>query len=259
MRKLLAFTLLGLALASPAVAANRPDPRLDAAASWVAGRAITVRCETDQAVWDGEAGGPAAPGYTRSGYYEGGQLVNIGPWACLRLHSALDKHGSVLLPELAQAMHTLAHEAIHARGLQDEGETDCVSLELVDEVATGWFGFSRTEIVTTTSTVFDVVKRTQPVTKTKVVTRWINKRVWVKRNVWVKRGVFRVLVTRRVRVTRRISRKFSVPYSENVTVTANVPRTVTEQREQASRELKQLVEFALEGHRRKPPAYHGTC
>jgi hypothetical protein len=77
--------------------------------------------------------------------------------------------------------------------------------------------------------------------------------------MWVKRGVFRVLVARGVRVTRRIPRKVSVPYSENVTVTANVPRTVTEQREQASRELKQLMEFALEGHRRKPPAYHGTC
>jgi hypothetical protein len=259
MRKLLAFTLLGLALASPAVAANRPDPRLDAAASWVAGRAITVRCETDQATWDAESGNDLAPGFIRSGYYSGGSTINIGPWGCLRLHSALEKHGSVLLHELAQAMHTLTHESIHARGVEDEGETDCISLGLVDEVAVGWFGFTRTEIITTTTTVFDAVTRRKPVTKTRMVNRWINKRVWLKRKVWVKRGVFRVLVSRRVRVTRRIARKVSVPYSENVTVTENVPRTVTEQRQQESRELKQLMDFALEGHRRKPPAYHGTC
>jgi hypothetical protein len=259
MRKLLALTLLGLALASPAAAANRPDPRLDAAASSVAGRAITVRCETEQAAWDAESFSDVAPGFITSGYYSGGSAVNIGPWACLRLHSALEKHGSVLLHELAQAIHTLTHESIHARGVEDEGETDCISLGLVDEVAIGWFGFTRTEIVTKTSTVFDVVTRTQPVTKTRIVTRWITEQIWVKRRVWVKRGVFRVLVSRRIRVTRRIARKVSVPYSVNVTVAENVPRTVTEQLEQESRELKQLMEFALEGHRRKPPAYHGTC
>jgi hypothetical protein len=259
MRKLLAFTLVGLALVPPAAAANRPDPRLDAAASSVAGRALTVRCETDQAVWDAETGGHPTPGHIIGGYYSGGSTVHVGPWVCLRLHSALGQRGSVPLSELAEAMHTLAHEAIHAQGVKDEGETDCKSVGLVDEVAVGWFGFTRTETVTTTSTVFDVVTRTEPVTKTRMVTRSVNKRVWVKRKVWVKKGVLRVLLSRRVPVIRRIARKVSVPYSENVTFTEHVPRAVTAQREQESRELGQLMEFALEGHRRKPSAYHGTC
>ena len=65
----------------------------------------------------------------------------------------------------ASAIVTLAHEAVHQRGIADEGLTDCTALPLVAGLAVKYFGI--TETVTERYLVPKTIKRTVTVAKKK--------------------------------------------------------------------------------------------
>ena len=51
MKRLFLMVALGLVLVSSALAANVPDPRLDAIAAKLAGHPVVVNCKSDDAAW----------------------------------------------------------------------------------------------------------------------------------------------------------------------------------------------------------------
>ncbi|MDE2098614.1 MAG: hypothetical protein KGL39_15275 [Patescibacteria group bacterium] len=134
-------TLL-LVTAGAAQASNSPDLTLDTAASYVAGHAVTVWCETDWAAWlsmEQQNGVSEAGGFTHIGT----PVVYVAPDVCEELHALIDRRdvGSFFA---ADAVLTLAHEAVHQRGVADEGAADCAALSLVKDVATTFFGIPKT-------------------------------------------------------------------------------------------------------------------
>lgn len=159
------LSLLALATASaPALAGNQPHPALDAIASRVAGRPVTVQCESSQTDWNvtiaAIEGSPSRAG----GYVRGvdSSVVYLSPTECLPLHRALSAgYRRAGIYPLTSAIFTLAHEAVHLRGITDEGVTECTALPLVTELAVGHFGVPRT--VTQTST--------------RIVQKWVERRV----------------------------------------------------------------------------------
>jgi hypothetical protein len=58
----------------------------------------------------------------------------------------------------SSALLTLAHEAVHQRGVTDEGVTDCTALPLVPGLATKFFGIPATVEQTVTATKTIVVR-----------------------------------------------------------------------------------------------------
>jgi hypothetical protein len=138
---------LALVCAGTASAANQPDPRLDAAASLVAGHPISVYCENDWATWLANTSGPGESGFTVIGT----PVVYVDPQVCLTLQIMLhgDDAGSVYG---SQALLTLAHESVHQRGITDEGVTDCTALPFVPQLATKFFGIPATVQQTVTAT-----------------------------------------------------------------------------------------------------------
>lgn len=126
--------LIVLSLVSHAQAAT-PQEKLNAIASSVAGKPANVVCTTDHEVWDtrvqevsrGTRRGTSAEGYA----FAGTSTLYLGPHSCITL--ALVLEGGVTyagLSPTAFALLTLLHEAVHLRGVVDEGETDCMALGL---------------------------------------------------------------------------------------------------------------------------------
>ena len=67
-------------------------------------------------------------------------MVYLSPSECLPLHDALStgyKRAGVY--PLASAILTLAHEAVHLRGITYEGVTECTALPLVTDLAVRYF------------------------------------------------------------------------------------------------------------------------
>jgi hypothetical protein len=146
----MAFALA--AAAAPARAGDQPHPTLDAAASEVAGRPVTVRCENSQTEWTATVAAiPGSP--PRAGGYVHGvdsSVAYLAPSECLPLHHALSTgYKRAGIYPLTSALLTLAHEAVHLRGIADEGVAECTALPLVPELAVKYFGVPRT--VTRTS------------------------------------------------------------------------------------------------------------
>lgn len=146
-----AVVVLALSCAGTAVSANNPNPRLDAAASFVAGHPVTVWCETSWASWLQMTGGVSdASGFTNPSQ---SSVVYVDPQVCLTFEMILagsnveDVGGSYT----SQALLTLAHEAEHQKGLTDEGQTDCAALPLVPTLATQFFGVPKTITQTVTA------------------------------------------------------------------------------------------------------------
>lgn len=133
MRRLIAAVVVTLAIAPAAAAANYPSPVLDAAASAVAGKPVTVWCEMDPSAWATmiPAGVSEVDGFTHVG---GEPVLYLSPQVCMELHAILDRD-NVGTFFAAQGIEALAHEAVHQRGITDEGETDCAALTQVVTVA----------------------------------------------------------------------------------------------------------------------------
>jgi hypothetical protein len=173
---LLGFVLFGV-LALAAEAGNAPDSRLDAASSEVAGKPVTVHCETSQTEWVVLIArfGVRAPA---GGFAIIGQSTNyLAPPYCLTLRQLL-RSGSPAdwsgLP--GWALLALLHEAVHQRGILDEGITDCMALALVRRYAISLLGMP--ERVAETRVVY---RRK----RVKVKGRWVWRRVAVRVRVLV--------------------------------------------------------------------------
>lgn len=181
-----AFLLAAVAaaLAGTAQAGNQPHPTLDAIASEVAGRPVSVWCETDWDDWHTMTGGRFPGAFVRS---LTDTVAYMGPLRCTDLTAAVS--GSASVTQLGGGLQALLHEAVHLRGVLDEGETDCTALGLVREYAIRYFGFPET------------VAEKRRVTRT----------VRVKRRVWVRRDGRRVRVVRWVRVKRTVTVTVTVP------------------------------------------------
>lgn len=132
MRKLLVLVVILLALVSgTARAQNVPDPRLDAAASSIAGHPVTVWCELDWSAWlQMSQGQPDAQGFTRIGT----PIVYVDPEVCVELHALLNGE-DVGAYFAAEGLLTLAHESVHQRGITSESAADCTALSLVKSLA----------------------------------------------------------------------------------------------------------------------------
>lgn len=132
------FVVLALVLASGAHAQNVPDPRLDAAASSIAGHPVTVWCELDWASWlQMSQGQPDAQGFTRIGT----PVVYVDPEVCVELHALLNGE-DVGTYFAAEGLLTLAHESVHQRGITSESVADCTALTLVKSLAVKTFGIA---------------------------------------------------------------------------------------------------------------------
>lgn len=149
---------LGL-LTGVANAGNNPDPRLDAAASYVAGKPVTVWCEesiTDWVQWGQSAGQnfdfmegftyPTIPGYS---------TIYLSPRVCLTLHALLDQGAENVGAYWGSlAVHTLVHESVHLlTGSADEHYVDCMALTKDADVAEQFFSWPTTETIYNTVVV----------------------------------------------------------------------------------------------------------
>ncbi len=123
--------LLAMAFVSTAHASNVVQPSLDAAASRIAGKPVTVHCENDAAQWAAMVADshPGIDPRRISGFTRmiSTTIIYIDPRSC----AAVSSPESVLSFELAYGFLTLAHEAVHQSGVRDETETDCQALALV--------------------------------------------------------------------------------------------------------------------------------
>jgi hypothetical protein len=130
-----------IALAVPATGAaeNRPHPTLDAVATAVAGKPLTVHCETDWLVWIKAFESVGENGTFVNGFTNlEAAVVYVNPRQCETLHAMLNGW-SVGTYYAASALLTLVHESVHQRGITDEGVTDCTALPLVPGIATSSF------------------------------------------------------------------------------------------------------------------------
>jgi hypothetical protein len=156
---LIAATLAACAFSAavspaPASAQNQPNAKLDAVAADVAGHRSTVWCETSWPDWlatvareDPSSGEIAAEGVNGFTVIEK-PVVYVSPRQCETLSAAIEfGHRQVGSYYLASAMLTLVHEAVHQRGVLDEGVADCTALALLPRVATRFFGYNATSRV----------------------------------------------------------------------------------------------------------------
>lgn len=117
--------VMALVLAPAASAANVATPKMNAVASWAAGKPVTVWCENDSDAWSRRLAGLGA--HTDAGGYAifGGSEALVGPSACRGLI------GGIRDSEFGPSLLVLLHEATHARGWRDEALTECAARVLM--------------------------------------------------------------------------------------------------------------------------------
>lgn len=235
MRVCVAAVCAVLFAAPAAIAGNSPHPTLDAVATAVAGKPVTVHCENSWYDWivffaDQGIDGGGINGFTSMSR----PVVFVSPRQCETLHALINRE-VVGTYYAASALLTLIHESVHQRGIRDEGLADCTALPLVPQFAASHFSVAPTV----------AAQRTVTTQQQQVVT--VDEQ--------------RVVVTpKRVRkngkwTTVNVTSVVTVPVERTVTV--NVTSVVTEQ--VANPFLAQLATDAHRWHRAKPPEYQGGC
>lgn len=119
--------LAAAAMIAMAPAGFTRAPSLEPAASWAAGKPVSVFC------------GPSAEwsGYTP---VAGGNEIWLAQRGCAMLGRRLVER-EANSDELAWYLLTVAHEAQHVRGTTDESQADCDGLRLLPSLASRFFGF----------------------------------------------------------------------------------------------------------------------
>lgn len=174
--------VLALLLVASARAGNAPDPRLDAVATEIAGHPVNVHCEAEPAAWAeivavAFPGAPFSPDRLQGFAYYGGPVVYLSPANCLTLRAELKAElPAGLLRFTGEALMTLLHESVHARGVVDERETDCIALGLLRHYATN--------LLLIPARVY-VSKRVSRVKRVKVKGRWVRRTIRVRVRVLV--------------------------------------------------------------------------
>lgn len=168
---LTAAVLTALTWAGFATAGNRPHPLLDQISTEVAGKPLTVWCETNELDWGAYElrVGAVLYGFT----YLSQPVTYLSPATCNTLHFAITYgYKEVGIIYLANAVTTLVHEAVHQRGISDERVAECTALPLVMPVMEKYLGLTRTvpELQTRVVTFTRAVRR-------KVRGRWVTVRV----------------------------------------------------------------------------------
>jgi hypothetical protein len=175
--------LAALTLPPAASAAQQHDPRLDAAASDVAGSAVTVYGEDDPAAWDQwvKVNGPA----DWDGYSDiAASTVYLNPLAWGILED-IENHGmSYRSPyETAGGILVLTHEATHVRlQSRDEGRVSACALAMFPDVLERDFHVAKTVIMKETRIV-PVRRRVRVRKRVRVHGRWVVQTVTVTRTV----------------------------------------------------------------------------
>lgn len=203
--------------ASSALAAPWADPRLDAVSSEVAGRPVTVRCETDESAWQtilAQWGFPNLGGFAdipRSTNY-------LSADTCIYVKDALESGPGALGAFHGSALLTLLHEAVHQRAgtfncsaspdALCEGHTDCAALALIPKYVESFFGIHRT--VTETWTEYRY-KRVRVRIKGKL--RWVRRRVAVRRSRELENEVYNAVVAGAERAHRTLPPPYNISCS----------------------------------------------
>jgi hypothetical protein len=148
MRLLLTLVLLAT-FVSTADAANAPDAKLTHASSEIAGKAVTVWCESDDAAWTALLGEFHVESINDREPW-GFALIQssaayLSPNVCLTLRAVMESGApSDWRVHLSWALHAFLHESIHLRGIRDEGITDCIALSLHRRYAISLLGIPET-------------------------------------------------------------------------------------------------------------------
>jgi hypothetical protein len=136
-----------LFLAAIARGANWNAPQLDAAASAVAGRNITVWCETSERDWINHGNSVGVDYSFVQGYSfpldPTSNTIYVSPLVCLTLHGILSQGAKAVGAYWGSlAIHTLVHEATHlALKSTDERLVDCTALKRDAAIAHSFFGW----------------------------------------------------------------------------------------------------------------------
>lgn len=134
-----ALVLVGTAAADVAPAGFKESPRLEAAASFVAGKPVTAWCASTTGAFAAAAasatGNPATAGFVQA---VGAAQAFFPPRVCATIVAYLNKR-KVEEYDLAAWLLTLAHEATHLRGVSDESETDCAALHVMPTMIRRFF------------------------------------------------------------------------------------------------------------------------
>lgn len=140
---LVAVALLVVPVAQADV--SRVSSRLEPAASYVAGKPVTVLCGTDATGWralqdeylrradgtiDQALGFAAVPG----------NVIYLSPQTCLSLEGH-DRGVEAPFVRFSIALRVLVHEAIHSRGELDEAVTDCLAFRQMAAIGIRFFGY----------------------------------------------------------------------------------------------------------------------
>ncbi len=128
------LTVLSLLVVPAGNAADNPTSKLDQIASEVAGKPVTVFCETNDVEWDTrimEVSKGRLRGYQVDGYaFPNATQAFIAPRACRPLLSALRVRVNFATSySFSVGLITLIHEATHLRGLLNESEADCEAVQ----------------------------------------------------------------------------------------------------------------------------------
>lgn len=135
---------MGLKLLTVAVAALvgggfSASPKLAPAASFVAGKQVTVGCATSQYEWLQYLQSVGLTGRDTDGAtVVGSGEVRFSPTLCQNLRLQLAGK-PVRLVALGPSIEVLTQEAIHARGVADEGVADCDAVHEMPRVAVRFF------------------------------------------------------------------------------------------------------------------------
>lgn len=130
----IALLALALVAAPCASASNVATPKMNAVATWSAGKTVTAWCESEASAWSAitSARGvnPSVAGFTV--FAE--PVVYLSPQVCTNLNYPLTD------PRLGVGLDTLLHESAHQRGFRDEALTECAARVLIYSALREFYG-----------------------------------------------------------------------------------------------------------------------
>ena len=97
----------------------------------VAGRPVSVSCETNKAAWEHEVAGAELAAQAVAYYDPELDDVRFGPLICRDIVRSRGRVG----PATLRALFIAAHEGAHARGIEDEGVANCWGLYWAQDLA----------------------------------------------------------------------------------------------------------------------------
>jgi len=138
---------LTVALLAPTASADplpgfRESVRLSPRASAIVGKPVRVFCTADSGLWaDFAIGGGGYAGTRGRAYFDRGEMY-LAPWECQPLERWV-RGKPVPLRDFTDGLHTLIHESIHLRGIDDEDAAECGSVREAAKWARALFGVKR--------------------------------------------------------------------------------------------------------------------